>query len=132
MLAIIRIKILNWFRELLGINANYDLIRCLQRDNSELVSKMIELRGALENVDQKVRDKIQELDSLAKMDIDGHHRGQNSVILTGVFRGRGYIQFYDVSDSEFRYLVEDFRQRRRHSMVRNIDVHPQFGGSFGI
>jgi hypothetical protein len=76
--------------------------------------------------------KIDEFDKLKSLDIDVGFRGQCTVVLTGVFQGRGYVKFYDVSREEFEYLVKDYRERKKHSLVRNIDAPPSFYGAFDL
>lgn len=65
----------------------------------------------------------------ADVDVEGH-RGKSTVVLTGIYRGRGYVQFYDISQDEFGYLVERMRDLHKCRLIRTIDAPPQFIGSF--
>ncbi len=108
----------NMIRKFFGIEALEDRTATLERQNREL-SKILD-------------DKIAELDRLTRKDLDVGFRGNNTVVLTGVYRGRGYVQFYDVPQDHFIALVEEFRHRRKGNLVRHVDAPPSFGGAFNI
>jgi len=78
--------------------------------------------------------KIAELDKLTREDWDIGARGPSTIILTGVYRGRGYVKFYEVPGAEFDALVEEFQSRRRAHLIRNVDA-PHFAyqrGAFNL
>lgn len=81
---------------------------------------------------RKAGEKFDEYDKLNKMDIDASFRGECTVVLTGVFRGKGYVKFYDISTEDFQNIVKEYQERRKHSLVRNIDAPPQFYGAFKL
>jgi hypothetical protein len=69
-----------------------------------------------------------------RVDADIGFRGNNTIILTGVFKGRGYVQFYDLGDGEFRDMVERLRDMKKYALIRQVDAPPNrdFKGTFGI
>lgn len=81
---------------------------------------------------QKLDDTLIDLDRLTAFDADVGVRGRCSVILTGVYRGRGFVQFYDVHPHEFHRLVEMYRDMERTHLIRNVDNLPGFRGTFDI
>ena len=91
------------------------------------------LRQLIMKQADRVTNRIDELDKLTTMDVDVGVRGPCTVILSGVFRGKGYVTFYEVEHQEFQYIVEEYRHRRRSGHLRNIDSIPYHrGGSFTL
>lgn len=79
----------------------------------------------------RITNRISELDKLTEVDVDIGARGPCTVILSGVFRGRGYVSFYEMDHEEFEYMVDEFRHRRKSGHLRNIDRIPDYrGGGF--
>lgn len=70
----------------------------------------------------RVTDRITELDELTRMDVDIGYRGPCTVILTGVYRGKGYVTFYEMDHGEFQYHVDMMKHMRGNHLVRNIDA----------
>ena len=77
------------------------------------------------------RQNIAEIDkavnAMTKVDVDVGVRGPSTVILTGFYRGKPFIDFQDVGADEFRELVERMREERRRGRLRTIDAPPYFG-----
>ncbi len=119
-------------RKWLGITAMMQVINDLVVENGQLKRQLEDTRGYITSMSGAIDSKMAKLDSLATMDLDGGYRGPNTIVLTGVFRGRGYVQFYDVSRDEFHHLVQDFRSRERHAMLRVQDLPHYGGGSFQL
>lgn len=109
---------LHWIKWKLGILA--------------LEHKNTELRNQLQLHKDFVTTKIAELKEYTRVDADVGFRGNNTVILTGVYRNRAYVQFYDLGDGEFARLVEHLKDMRSHALIRHIDAPPSFRGSFEI
>ena len=107
-----------WLKNKLGISA-------LEDENREL-------REQLSNHRQYVYDTMNDVKKLTRVDADiaASHRGQNTVILTGVYRNRGYVRFYDFKYEEFEGIVNHLGSMKRHGLIRNIDQPHCFGGSF--
>ncbi len=83
----------------------------------------------------RITKRIKELDKLTREDLDVGFRGGSTVVLTGVYRGRGYVQFYDVPPEHFSALVEEFQSRRKEHLIRNIDAPHEMlraGGAFTL
>ena len=97
-----------------------------------LTNDVERLRANLLSQAERVTTKLAELDKLTAIDADIGVRGRCSVILSGVYKGRGYVTFYDMSPQEFEYLVEEYRHYRKQHIVRNIDRPPHFVGNFSL
>jgi hypothetical protein len=92
--------------------------------------------SALEHQLQLHRDfvtvKIAELKDYTRVDADVGFRGNNTIILTGVYHNKGYVQFYDLGDSEFVKLAEYLKEMKKHALIRHIDAPPAFRGVFEL
>jgi|GEM_PF-6314523 len=111
-------KIIDWLRDKLGI--------------TRLEEKHEDLKNANNFLRRVVEKKFDDLDELTRIDADISNRGQCTVILTGVYRGKAYVQYYDIPTQEFVHLVEEMRQRRKYNLIRNIDHLPSFRGAFDL
>ncbi|MFW8602145.1 hypothetical protein ACOHYD_11790 [Desulfobacterota bacterium M19] len=113
-----RCKMLKWIKEKLGISA-------LEAENKIL-------RAQLQYHREFVSQKINELKDYTRVDADLGYRGNNTIILTGVYRRRAFVQFYDVGEGEFQRAVDMLRNMKEHALVRHIDKVPSFHGTFEI
>ncbi|MCP4304700.1 MAG: hypothetical protein GY788_07455 [bacterium] len=107
-----------WLKDKLGITA-------LEEENKRL-REVVQAHGNF------VSEKIAELQEYTRVDADIGFRGNNTIILTGVYRNRAYVQFYDLEDGEFRDLVEHLKDKKDHALIRNIDAPLAFRGMFEI
>lgn len=98
------------------------------KDNSRQIKA---LEQSLQYSKDQLARKLADLDHLTREDWDIGIRGNNTIILTGVYRGRGYVQFYDIPPEEFRFMVERYREMKRGNLIRNVD-YPKMSGSFDI
>lgn len=108
----------NWIKKKLGITA-------LENENKRLKA---EVKGHKEFV----AEKIAGLKEYTRVDADVGIRGNNTIILTGVYRKQAFVRFYDIGDGEFINLVEQMKAMKDHSLIRHVDAPPQFMGSFEI
>jgi len=108
----------NWIKRILGITA-------LENENKILTA-------TIKGHKQFVTDKIADLKEYTRVDADIGIRGNNTIILTGVYRKRAFVRFYDIGDGEFMRLVEQMKDMKDHSLIRNVDAPPQFMSSFEI
>ncbi len=97
-----------------------------------LETKIKFLGGRLDSHREFVSAKVAELKEYTRVDADVGFRGNNTIILTGVFRNKAYVQFYDLGDGEFRSLVEHLRDMKKHALVRHIDAPRYFKGTFDL
>lgn len=107
-----------WIKNKLGITA-------LENEN-------IRLNAAAKNHEHFVNRKVAELKEYTRVDADRGMRGNNTIILTGVYRNQAYVRFYDFDPSEFIRLVEQMKSMKDHCLIRNIDGPPNFRGTFKI
>lgn len=114
-----KFEIKNRIRKWLGIDA-------LDRKN-EMLEQNISKQA------ERVTNRIDELDKMTAMDVDVGVRGPCTIILSGVFRGKGYVQFYEVDRREFQNIVDEYSHRQKSGHLRNIDAIPHYrGGSFSL
>jgi hypothetical protein len=111
-------RAVDWIKEKLGISA-------LEKENAAL-------RQQLQGHERFVNAKMAKLKEYTRVDADLGVRGNNTIILTGVYRGRGYVRFYDLGDGEFMALIEQLKHMKDHALIRNIDKPPQFVGAFEL
>ena len=107
-----------WLKDKLGITA-------LEKENAKLRHQQVAQSAY-------VSRKIAELMEYTRVDADVGLRGNNTIILTGVYRNKGYVQFYDIGEGEFNMLVEQLREMKKHALIRNIDAPPSFHGVFDL
>jgi len=109
---------IKWIKNLLGITA-------LEKENREL-------RTCLRAHTNFVTNKVAELKEYTRVDADVGIRGNNTIVLTGVYKRQAYVHFYDVGDGEFERMVEHMRDLKSHCLIRHIDAPPSFKGAFNI
>jgi hypothetical protein len=110
----IRNKVRNW----LGIDA--------------LEVRLTAAYSCIGRADEKLKQRMDELDRLTHMDADVGYRSGCTIIISGMYRGRAYVQAYDVGHEEFRHTVERYKGMRKHGFIRNVDYPIGFNGSFEI
>jgi hypothetical protein len=90
------------------------------------------LRSQLQSHRDYVFKKIADLKSYTHVDADVGFRGNNTIVLTGVYQRKGFVRFYDIGDSEFEDLVRQLAHMKDHALIRHIDAPPNFIGSFDL
>lgn len=76
--------------------------------------------------------RIAELDNLTRMDADVGCRGESTIILTGVYQGKAYVQYYDLDTYQFKSLVEQMRYENKQHLIRTVDAPRGFKGWFNL
>jgi hypothetical protein len=79
-----------------------------------------------------VIEKVADLKEYTRVDADVGIRGNNTIILTGVYHKQGFVQFYDIDDGGFQRLVDMMRSMKDHALIRHIDSPPVFHGVFEL
>lgn len=109
----------NYIKKILGISK-------LENDNECLKYELREKQSQI----NKTLDQLKEF---ARVDADIGFRGNNTIILAGVYRNKGYVQFYDMGDGEFAHLIEELKYRQKSALIRHIDKPAaSFIGEFGL
>ena len=107
-------KISNWLQFKLGIRALQGKIELLQ---SKVKSFEVEL--TLQN------SRLSHLESFNIVDGDVSvleaTRGNNTIIMTGIYRGKPYVKFYDIEAAEFKSIVEHYQKLRKTNVIRHLD-----------
>ena len=49
-------------------------------------------------------------------------RGPGTIIATGRYKGRDYVQVFDMRDEDLRYVVDMLKEMKRHHRVRAVDA----------
>ena len=109
---------IKWIKDKLGI--------------TDLENRNYALRSELRQQSAYIRNRVAELKEYTRVDADVGFRGNNTIVLTGVYRNRAFVRFYDLGDGEFRRLVDQIESMRDHCLIRNVDAHPSFRGTFEI
>ena len=118
-------KIIRKIKDILGITR-------MRRDIQLCINQFKVYNQQVEFYRKDLKIFKDELKEFARMDADVGFRGNNTIILTGVYRNRAYVQFYDVGDGEFRHLVEEMRDRHKHFLIRHVDQPMHFHGGFDV
>lgn len=116
---------INWIKKKLGITA-------LEQEAVTSQRAQLALSRELEQHRKFVTRTLNELKEYTRVDADVGYRGNNTIILTGVYRNQAYVRFYDMGESEFRQLVEQLKHMQRHALIRHIDAPHDFRGTFQI
>ena len=118
-------KIKKMIKKFLGITA--------LEENAEYTQKQIKaLQYQIKLHQRFVNMKMAELRDFTKVDADIGLRGNNTVILTGIYKRRGYVHFYDIGPGEFEHLVDQLRNMKSYAQIRTIDAPHNFRGVFDI
>jgi len=104
----------NWILKLLGIDK-------LLLESERLSSEVNKLREEVADHKYYVEQKVHHFTEYTRVDTDIGVRGKNTVILTGMLKGRGFVQFYDVDNQEFQDLVDRMKYLKKEHLVRNVD-----------
>ena len=124
----------NKLRVWLGINkSDYELSKLdksILNRLEQVNNKVDHLAPRLEQARSDIAVLTRLLNEYLRVDADIGHRGANTIVLTGVLRGKGYVQFYDVSSDEFINIVERMRDMHKCNLIRNLDAPHNFSGNF--
>lgn len=93
---------------------------------------IIELQQQLVQHENLVKQITNELQKYTRVDADVGFRGNNTIILTGVYRGQAYVQFYDLGKVEFAELVNQLKSMKSYALIRNMDAPIAFKQAFKL
>jgi len=114
----------NKLRIWLGIGLHEEMLTKYAKEIGDLKMRCARLEGQLHETQHDVYSLRRTINEYFRVDADVGHRGNNTIILTGIYRGRGYVQFYDVGTGQFAETVERMRDMNRCNLLRNIDAPP--------
>ncbi len=109
-----------WLKKVLGITE-------LEAKNKELLYSYRSVESELE----AIKSEIHAMDRV-DIDVDLYNRGRNTIILTGCYKGRGYVRFYDLPQNEFTHYVERTEHEKKHNLIRNVDCPPTMKAWFNF
>jgi len=98
----------------------------------KLEDEIAKLKQQVANNELFVSAKMSELKEFTRVDADIGVRGNNTIILSGVYRNKAYVRFYDLGDGEFESLLHQLKDMCSFSTLRNIDAPPAIRGSFRV
>jgi hypothetical protein len=120
---------LKWIKRKLGIEALQAEVPQLNKEIKQLERQNVHLKHMLESHYTCMNNHFNELERLTTIDIDVSRTG-SSIILTGVYKGKGYVRFFDLSDREFSEFVDITKDMTRNRVLRVRDQPPEFTGWF--
>jgi hypothetical protein len=131
---------MNWLkcklRKWLGVDA---MERQWSEDLYTMKIKLIDVEGKVGILETSVDTLTLDLCAAQKVlnkyfrvDADVGYRGGNTLVLTGVYKNRGYVQFYDMGDKGFACEVERLKDLRRCNMLRHVDAPETYTGIFDL
>lgn len=101
---------LKWIKDKLGITA-------LEEENKKLKFEIAKHKSF-------VNRRMDTLKDFIRVDADMGFRGNNTIIVTGLYKKQPYVKFYDVGDGEFERLVTMLNEMKDYSIIRHIDKPP--------
>jgi len=133
-------KFSKWCFDKLGITAILEEQKVLKQKLDKLEEDIVTLKRDLYIAETSYSNSVttnervlDELNRLTAVDVDtACLRGNNTVILTGVLRGKGYVQFYDMGTKDFSNVASQLRDMQKHQWIRNIDSPINFKGTFDL
>ncbi len=129
-----------WLKDKLGITNLEENCNLLGEETFRLSNLVLELQAKLKTAEsnydysnKKNQLVLEELNRLTAVDVDtACRRGNNTVIVTGVLRGKGYVNFYDMDEREFSDVAQMLRSMGKDKWIRNIDSPFDFKGTFKL
>ena len=97
-----------------------DKLRVFKRLN-DLANQVLILKNDIQKQETFVNNRMKELREFTRVDADIGFRGNNTIILTGVFNRQAYVKFYDMGDGEFKRLVVQLKDMQQYSLIRHMD-----------
>lgn len=101
----------NFLRSWLGFD---QIIQSLEETNKRLNSELAQHK-------QYVYDQVHKFLDETRIDCEVGVRGNNTVVITGVYKNKGYVEFYDMDAPEFHDFVEQLKYRRKEHLIRHVD-----------
>lgn len=115
---------INWIKHKLGISVLESRVDYLEGEVKLLEERVLRYK-------QYVDNHIKELERYTAVDADISRSG-SSIILTGVYKGKGYVRFYDLSQEDFIHFVETVKWMTKEKALRVVDKPYWFNGSFEL
>lgn len=116
-----------WLQKWLGFNN-------LLQENIQIKKELSDTRLQLLECKQLIFEEINKFTDSVRIDAELGFRGNSTIVLTGVYKNRGYVEFYDLDSTEFHYLVEKLKDMKKEHLIRHVDgpLGFNFKGYFNI
>ena len=106
---------IKWIKDLLGITT-------LEAQNKALLQKLNQQKISVDQHYTELCSRVRYLEDFNVADIDiGGPRDNSTVILTGVVKGKPYVQFHDLSGESFLEVKQYVENIKKHYNIRHID-----------
>ena len=105
---------MTWIKRLLGIGT-------LETQLKALNNKLNETNHTIVSDTTKLSRRIRRLEDMNIVDADIGHRTNSTVIVTGIVRGKPYVQFYDLEVESFEEVIKYLKVLKEHHKLRHID-----------
>lgn len=114
---------INWIKQKLGITALETRVAELQKANERLYQELREVKTVSDNASRIVEEHT-------RIDADIDIRGGSWVVVSGVWRGKGYVRSYRIDDQSVDGVKQYLDHIGRGYGKGQIDVAPQLRGWF--
>jgi hypothetical protein len=114
---------LAWLKRKLGITL---LEQSSKQTQLEIQAMLKSVTADIESTKRLIDNEINMFQDSVRIDAELGMRGKNTIVLTGVYKNRGYVEFYDLDHPEFHEFVERLKYMRKDNLIRHID------GPFGF
>ena len=106
---------INWIKKLRHIVLSYDTtIEMLQQKITKAEFTAAHAIRRAESAEEFIRVRTE-------VSIDLGVRGPNTIIITGRYKNRDYVEIFDIQNQDMNYLVDMLRSMKRHHIIRTID-----------
>lgn len=122
-------RLIKW----LGVDELEEQFTDVNRDVALAATELKYAQRRLRNVEEEIKAAMEVFNKYLRADADvDAYRGDNTIVLTGIYQGKGYVQFYDMSNADFEEMVKQLRSMCKCNMLRTVDAPPHFTGTFNI
>jgi len=104
-------KIINWFKKLMEIVADYDKKIEQQKKQNKTYRRLISEAVRL----------IQDRTDISVGAAFNKHM-HNQIIVTGRYKNRDYVEVFTIAHGELEHLIHQLREMQRYGVVNKIDA----------
>jgi len=108
---------IKWFKKLFRIVKNYDTDRC-EAAKTESAHRT-RLHKQVREAKKYIRDRTD-----VSADVHFKDGARNTIIVTGRYRGRDYVEVFTIAEPDLHGLIQQLREMRRYTHIRHVDTPP--------
>lgn len=109
-------KIIRWFNTL-----NY-IVKTWQNEVSDIRYLIKDARNIAEDARDSAADSREFIKARTDVSVDMGIRGPSTVIVTGIYKNKEYVEVFDVTGEDFNYLINMLRDMQKHHRIKSIDA----------